>query len=117
MKSCNHCTNYEAGTFSCGSHGLHITDKTQATYCGHYIESRQLFAGVAQCCRCSNMNRYGYCYSRKKCFSEEERKAERKCAGFRYRAPAATPKKKRKRQSPKKPLPAQCARSSREVGL
>lgn len=82
MKTCKNCKEFIKDTEICKIHSLMIHDKTVATYCSKYNESRHLYKGKVQCINCSKMNRYGWCAIKMRCFTEEEQKKERTCIKY-----------------------------------
>lgn len=47
------------------------------------------------CCDCKNMNRYGWCYERRRCYDEDERYKKRQCMKFVLRKPKQVKRCKR----------------------
>lgn len=81
-RSCINCKNYSYENRYCKEKETNIIDKTGATYCEKYEERRKLESGTVKCCKCNNLNKYGWCREKKRCFNEEEREKERKCIKF-----------------------------------
>ena len=95
-KSCKNCRNYRVGDQYCKENNIQIIDKMGATYCTQYKEKRKVPKGNVKCIYCANMNKYGWCIEKKKCFNEDEKEQERQCVKFRQR--------KKKQQKNKKYL-------------
>lgn len=95
MKSCRNCQKYKLDDDVCKLHG-NIIDKTIATYCSKYSDRRHIAKGKVKCVNCSEMNKYGWCNNKRRCFTEEERFKERTCSKFKVRKPKNIKKPKKK---------------------
>ena len=81
-KSCKNCRNYNWGEGYCLEKQAKIIDKTAASYCKSYYEKRNLPKGEVKCVKCININKYGWCCVKRKCFDETERIKTRRCINF-----------------------------------
>lgn len=90
-RSCNNCKYYNLNYEYCSAKETNIIDKMGATYCKTYDEKRKLVEGGVKCVYCANLNRYSWCYEKKKCINEIDQEKERRCVKFKDRR-----KKKRK---------------------
>ena len=82
MKSCRNCRHYRSRIRHCTKKDLHIIDCLSGDKCSAYKEKRDLKNATAMCSKCRNLNKYSYCWKKKRCFSEEEQNEKRKCIHF-----------------------------------
>lgn len=64
---------------------MNIIDTLSATYCKHYIDTRQAQAKKTVKCKCKDckkISKYNYCKFKKRSFSYEEQQQERLCSRF-----------------------------------
>lgn len=96
MKSCRNCINYKKEFNSngyCLEFQFGIVDLLSATYCKNYKNKSDSEKKTSICCNwCKNMNKYGWCGYKKRCFNEAERNVKRRCKNFYH-------KKKKKREN------------------
>jgi hypothetical protein len=81
MKSCRRCKEYDNKLKFCTLHKIQIEDVLNATYCKRYRANVKTKEKV-KCVNCKNINKYNYCFSKKRCFNFEERIKERQCINF-----------------------------------
>ena len=81
-KSCNNCKFYRFNDRFCSAKEINIIDKMGATYCKSYDEKRKLSENNVKCNNCLNINKYSWCYEKKKCIDEIEQEKPRRCAKF-----------------------------------
>ena len=80
MKSCKKCFYYNNEFKRCTKFKCDISDSIVfGSACKEYSEIKQ---NKVKCITCINMNKYGYCLIKKKCFTFEEKVKERKCRAF-----------------------------------
>ena len=84
IRSCNKCKKYNKLDKYCKEFKFNIVDTTSATYCKKYNSEVHIKKKI-RCANCKNLNRYGYCYEKKRCFNEEEKYKTRQCINFRYK--------------------------------
>ncbi len=82
MKSCKFCRYYKNESKYCRENKVNIIYTTSADKCTKYKDVRKLNGDKVKCYKCNNINKYSYCYVKRKCFSEEEQRKERKCINF-----------------------------------
>lgn len=92
MKSCKNCKNYDLNNKYCFFYHLKIIDDVSAEVCKNYKERFKEKKNI-KCLNCLNINKYGYCYIKKKCISEEEKLKKRNCKSFKIK-----PYRKRKKK-------------------
>lgn len=82
IKSCKNCVSYQKTERYCFKFKTIIIDTISASVCKYY-HCKKIIPEKVKCTKCSNMNKYGYCYERRICFTEDERTLDRKCSKFR----------------------------------
>lgn len=103
--SCKNCKHYETCSKYCYLFKQDIIDTLSASHCKNYTEKRHLVTGKVKCYRCMYLNKYLWCYKKKRCFSYDEIHTEKKCISFsRYRIHKKRKEltKKQKRKDDKK---------------
>lgn len=86
IRSCKKCKRYSKELRYCKQYEISIIDPTTATYCKSYSSEVHTKKNI-KCCNCKNLNRYGYCSIKKRCFNEEEKYKARQCISFTFRKP------------------------------
>lgn len=76
MKSCKFCRYYSNKSKYCQENKINIIDTTSGDKCTKYKDIRELNDDKVKCYKCKNINKYSYCYIKRRCFSEEERQKE-----------------------------------------
>lgn len=84
-KSCKNCKHYSNNYGYCTAKEKNIIDKMGATYCNIYDEKRKVTKELVKCKNCTNLNKYTWCYAKKKCINEDEQEKERRCISFKER--------------------------------
>ena len=77
MKDCKTCYHYKKSITKCNKFKMNVTDSNVfALCCKEY--SKKTITKV-QCRSCINMNKYGWCNMKRRCFNDEERNKDRQC--------------------------------------
>lgn len=84
MKSCKNCKKFNNITDKCYKFEVGIIDKTNAQYCKFYEEKRDIKEKI-KCCWCEKVNKYNWCYHKKRCLTDIELKKQRTCLSFKYK--------------------------------
>ena len=80
MKNCNQCYYYKKTKRECKKFEMQVTDtEVFGMCCKEY--SKKVIVKV-QCKNCCNMNKYGWCMIKKRCFNEEEVHKDRQCRHY-----------------------------------
>lgn len=82
MKSCKNCKEFNNINQKCYHFNVGIIDKTNAQYCTFYEDKRKIKKDKIKCLWCKNVNKYRWCYHKKRCLTEEELEKERNCVAF-----------------------------------
>lgn len=80
-KTCKKCFNYNKDIKYCSKFERYIVDTLSANVCKYY-KGKILELKKAKCINCKNLNKYNYCYYKKRCFDFEERIKERRCSKY-----------------------------------
>lgn len=82
VKICKDCIHYDNGI--CKKDGYKIFDMSGAKNCQYYID-KEGNTNKAQCIYCKFLNTADWCFYKRRCLSEKEKKKERYCVNFRKR--------------------------------
>lgn len=81
MKTCKKCIKYNKDLNYCKFYEINVLDRLSATHCSKYKDKNKKRNKV-KCISCANINKYNYCYFKRKCFDYEEITKDRQCVYF-----------------------------------
>ena len=99
--NCKNCRNCIVNTNYCDKFKFSIVDLKMAEYCEKYKEHISIQKEV-KCKNCGNINKFGYCYSKKCCIDEDERIKSRHCRSYKEKIIHPISKKQKERKEKRK---------------
>lgn len=80
-KTCRDCKNCSNSIRYCKMFDIYVEHMSMATYCKEFNTERDI-EKVVHCKNCRNINKFGYCSYKRRCFDEIEIKKDRHCRSF-----------------------------------